>query len=169
MIYMTKKDKDNKTVPIEAMERLAQIMNDSPTIIKLGGKEYSITALKPGTQWMIAEEAVKIQKKEDASYSDVISQFAKNVPSVIRVLTLAILNDRERINSDEYRQLYETIQWETDPKEWVSVLVDIMNMLSLDFFFDTTSAIAAMRRMALERKMTREEQRLSLAAQNGGK
>ena len=53
---------DNKVLPISplsdaAMERLAQIMNDSPTIVKLQGTEWEIRALKPGTQWMIAEEA----------------------------------------------------------------------------------------------------------------
>ena len=52
---------ENKVLPSSplsdaAMERLAQIMNDSPTIVKLQGTEWEIRALKPGTQWMIAEK-----------------------------------------------------------------------------------------------------------------
>ena len=38
-----------------AMARLAQLMNDSPSIIKLHGTEWAITSLKAGTQWLIAE------------------------------------------------------------------------------------------------------------------
>ena len=34
----------------ESMARLAKIMNDTPTIVKLADTEWRITALKPGTQ-----------------------------------------------------------------------------------------------------------------------
>ena len=47
----------NSPLSDEAMARLAKIMNDSPTIIKLQGTEREVKALKPGTQWLIAEEA----------------------------------------------------------------------------------------------------------------
>ena len=76
---------ENKVLPSSplsdaAMERLAQIMNDSPTIVKLQGTEWEIRALKPGTQWMIAEEACKIVKGENLSMGDVIKEFAINIP-----------------------------------------------------------------------------------------
>ena len=60
----TRKKKEIKEVSLEAMERLDQIMNDSPTIAKMGKTEFPITAFKPGTQWLIAEESCKIQKAE---------------------------------------------------------------------------------------------------------
>ena len=161
------KDKMNAT---QAMERLAEVMNNTPRTIKLGDKEWKITALKPGTQMLIASEAVQIQKAESANYSDVIKQFAVNTPAVVRVITLAILNDKEKIYDEvEYRRMYETIMWDTNPSDWITALVEVLQMLSLDFFFDSTSVIAMLRDMALGRKTTREEQRQSLAAQNGGK
>lgn len=64
------KDKKNNIAteqPIseeEAMERLAKVMNDSPTLVTLGEAGFPITALKPAVQWLIAEEAIKIQKAE---------------------------------------------------------------------------------------------------------
>lgn len=160
----------SKMSPIEAMGRLAEVMNDTPRTIRLGDKEWKITAMKPGTQFLIASEAVKIQKAESANYGDVIKQFAVNVPSVVRVLTLAILNDKDKINDEnEYKRLYDTIMWETQPNEWIKVLVEVLQMISLDFFFDSTNAIAMLRDMALERKTTREEQKQSSAAQSGGR
>lgn len=152
-------------VSLDAMERLAKIMNDMPTIAKMGNTEFSITALKPGTQWLIAEESCKIMKAEQGNFKDVIKQFSINVPSVVKVLTLAILNDKDRIFSDykrkifseEYESVYETIMWETNPNGWIALLVEVMNMLPMDYFFQSTNAVAMIREAALGRKMKMEE------------
>lgn len=147
------------------MERLAKVMNDTPTIVKMSNTEFAITALKPGTQWLIAEESCKIMKAEQGNFKDVIKQFAINIPSVVHVVTLAILNDKNRIfedyksrkYSEEYQSVYETIMWETSPDNWLSLLVEIMNMLSMDYFFQSTNAVAMIREAALGRKMKMEE------------
>lgn len=147
------------------MERLAMIMNDTPTIVKMSNTEFAITALKPGTQWLIAEESCKIMKAEQGNFKDVIKQFSVNIPSVVHVITLAILNDKNRIfedyrsrkYSEEYQSVYDTIMWETSPDNWLSLLVEIMNMLSMDYFFQSTNAVAMIREAALGRKMKMEE------------
>ena len=157
--------KDKKTISVDAMERLAKVMNDTPTIVKMSNTEFAITALKPGTQWLIAEESCKIMKAEQGNFKDVIKQFAINIPSVVHVITLAILNDKNRIfedyksrkYSEEYQSVYETIMWETSPDNWLSLLVEIMNMLSMDYFFQSTNAVAMIREDALGRKMKMEE------------
>lgn len=156
---------ENKKVSVDAMERLAKVMNDTPTIVKMSNTEFAITALKPGTQWLIAEESCKIMKAEQGNFKDVIKQFSVNIPSVVHVITLAILNDKNRIfedyksrkYSEEYQSVYETIMWETSPDNWLSLLVEIMNMLSMDYFFQSTNAVAMIREAALGRKMKMEE------------
>lgn len=163
----TRKKKEIKEVSLEAMERLAQVMNDSPTIAKLADTEFSITALKPGTQWMIAEESCKIQKAEKGNMVDIIKQYSVNLPSVVHVITLAILNDKDRIFSDYKRKIYseeyeavrDTIMWNTKQKYWIGLLVEIMNLLSMDYFFEITNAIAMIREMALGIKTKMEEQK----------
>ena len=157
--------KDKKNISADAMERLAKVMNDTPTIVKMSNTEFAITALKPGTQWLIAEESCKIMKAEQGNFKDVIKQFAINIPSVVHVITLAILNDKNRIfedyksrkYSEEYQSVYDTIMWETNPDNWLSLLVEIMNMLSMDYFFQSTNAVAMIREAALGRKMKMEE------------
>lgn len=154
-----------KDISVDAMQRLAEIMNDTPTVMKMGKTEFAITALKPGTQWLIAEESCKIMKAEQGNFKDVIKQFAVNIPSVVHVITLAILNDKNRIfddyksrkYSEEYQSVYDTIMWETSPDNWLSLLVEIMNMLSMDYFFQSTNAVAMIREAALGRKMKMEE------------
>lgn len=174
---MEKKKEEIKELPFSAMEKLATVMNDTPTVVKMSKTEFPITALKPGTQWLIAEESCKILKAEKGNFADVIKQFSVNIPSVVRVITLAILNDKDRIfsnyknreYSEEYTSIYETIMWETKQENWIGLVVEIINMLSMDYFFQVTNAIAIIREMALGRKMTMEEQKLSSAEQNTGK
>lgn len=137
----------------EAMERLVQIMNDTPTIVKLKGTEWQIRALKPGTQWLIAEEACKIVKKEKLSMGDVVKEFASNLPSVARVLTLALLNDKDRINSEEYSEVYDNLLWgDFTMENWVALLVEILNLIDVDFFFASTNVIQTVRSQTLTRK-----------------
>ena len=84
---------------------------------------------------------------------------------MVKVLTLAILNDKDRIFSDykrkifseEYESVYETIMWETNPNGWIALLVEVMNMLSMEYFFQSTNAVAMIREAALGKKMKMEE------------
>lgn len=162
--------KENKIFPDsllsdEAIERLARIMNDSPTIVKLQGTEWQIKALKPGTQWLIAEEACKITRGENLSMGDVIKEFATNLPAVARVITLALLNDKGRINSDEYQKVYDQLLWgDYNIKDWATLLVEILNLIDVDFFFASTNVVQTVRNQTLMRK--RQAAELSLQGQN---
>lgn len=149
----------NTPLSDDAMARLAQIMNDSPTILKLSGTEWEIKALKPGTQWLICEEACKIVDKEGMTMGDVIKQFAVNMPSVCKVITLALLNDKHRIYSEEYQEVYDTLLWgDYKVKDWATILVEIVNLIDMDFFFASTGVIKTLRQRTLSRKTTMEEQ-----------
>ena len=117
---------------------------------------------------MITEEAWKIIKKENLAMGDVIKEFASNIPSVARVITIALLNDKERINSDEYQQVYDQLLWgDYDIKDWATLLIEILNLLDVDFFFASTNVIATVRKQALTRKTQTAE--LSLQGQNTAK
>lgn len=143
-----------------AMARLAQLMNDSPTMKTLHGTEWEIHALKPGTQWLIAEEACKIVDMENMAMGDVLKQFAVNLPSVCRTLTLALLNDKQRIHGEEYKEVYELLMWgEYDMKDWAVLLAEILNLVDVDFFFASTNVVKMLRRNTLDRKTTMEEQK----------
>lgn len=160
----------NDRISDDAMQRLSELMNDSPTLLKLHGTEWEIRALRPGTQWLIAEEACKIVRQENAAIGDVIKEFALNLPSVCRVLTYALINDKSLTERDNalYNKVYDTLMWgEYDMKDWVTILFEVLSLINVDFFFASTDVITTLRQMTLTRKQTRKEQRLSTAAQSG--
>ena len=143
-----------------AMARLTQLMNDHPYIIKLHGTEWAITSLKAGTQWLIAEEACKVVQNENATMGDIIKQFAVNMPAVCRVLTLALLNDKQKIYGDEYKQVYDLLMWgDYTQKDWAVFFSEIIQLMDVDFFFASTNAVKTLRQRTLDRKITMEEQK----------
>lgn len=146
----------------EAMERLVQVMTDSPTLVKLQKAQWEIKALKPGIMWLIAKEAAQINKVEKATFSDILQGLSLNMPSVCRILTLALLNDKNHIKSgdSEYDKVYDALFWECeDMKDWATILFEVLNLLSVDFFFQISELTQIFRQMSLERKMTMEERK----------
>lgn len=153
-------------VTLDAQSRLAEIMADTPTIAKLAGTEWEITGLKPGTQMLIAAEACKMAKNEETSLKDILMEFSLNMESVIKILTLALLNDRDRIYkdyarkeySDEYYEIQNMLTWgEYDESTWVTFLAEVLIKVQVDFFFESTRLIKTVRQQTLARKETREE------------
>lgn len=137
-------EKEKEISELDAVMRLAQILNDSPKMIKLGGREFALKPLRMGAQWLIAEESCKIAKA-DESFTDVVKKFASNIPSVIRCICIAILNDKEKIEGKEYQDLYDFIQWETNSVEWMGILVEVLQMLDYNFFFQGCEIIHSLR------------------------
>lgn len=153
----------------DAQKRLLQIMNDSPSIVKLNEtKEWKITALKPAVKWRIAEVARKI-KESNSDTESVLMEMANSMPLLAEVLTLALLNDKERIESDEFKQIYEMLMWETDDKNWGNLFLEVLGLLDVDFFFTNIELVQIFQKMTTERKLKMEEQRQLLQGQNGDK
>lgn len=159
-------DSQFKPVSDDAMAQLARIMNDSPSIIKLHGTQWEITGLKPAVQMLIAEEACKVVDGENKSMGDVLKEFSTNLPCVVKCLTLAMLNDKDRIYkdfvkktfSDEYQAVYDTLMWgDYDVRDWAQILYEVLTLINTDFFFESSNVIKTVRKMTLERKMTRAE------------
>ena len=153
-------EKDNKISELDAMLRLAEIMNDSPTPFEVGGKTYNITALKMGTQVLIAEETCKIQKHQEGNLVDMFNQFARSLPAVVRCLAFAVLNDKDKIYknyatkefSDEFNSLCERIEWESDKRQWMDVLSKVINKIDVAFFLNISEQMKILRDTTMRRR-----------------
>lgn len=153
-------EKENKISELDAMMRLAEIMNDSPTQMDIGGKTYNITALKMGTQILIAEETCKIQKHQEGNLVDIFNQFAHSLPAIVRCLAFAILNDKDKIYkdyaaktfSDEFYALCEKIEWESDKSKWFEVLQKVIDKLDISFSMTITEQMSMLRDMTMKKR-----------------
>lgn len=150
------KRKSTKVASDEAMEKLVRVMTDAPSLVKLANAGWEVRALKPAVQWEIAKIACEIHKVENATYGDVLKGFATSLPDVVRVITLALLNDKKRID-EEYDLVYDTLMWESNPSEWANVLLEILNLQDIGFFLQITQVTEIFRQSTLQRKKTMDE------------
>ena len=143
----------------DAMEKLAKVMTNEPTLVKLADIGWEVTALKPAVQWEIAKLACGVHKVEKASFGDILTSLSGNLPDMVKIVTFALLNDKERIKN-EFDEVYDTLMWESNPSEWATLLFEILNLMDVNFFFAITQTIETFRTMTLTRKKTMEEQKL---------
>ena len=156
-------------VNLDAQARLAEILNDSPRLISLAGTEWEVRTLRQKVQWLIAEEVIKINKIEQgAGYGDIVKQFALNMPSVVKVITLALLNDRYKIYeggvesngfSELYKATYDTIAWEGKVEEYGTLLLEVLQLLDISFFMESHRILELFKTSTMARKTRMNEQK----------
>lgn len=161
------KEKKRLEASLEAQERLVAILNDTPTLTSLNGTEFELRALKMGTQYLIAQEVIKINKVENANFGDIVKQFSVNIPSVVKVITLCLLNDKNRIYkdgieykglSDEYQALYDTIMWEGNISEYGNILLECLQLLDISVFFQTLDILSVFKgNITMKREKMKEQ------------
>lgn len=162
-----KKKKKKLEVGIDRQTRLAEILNDSPRIVSLAGTEWEVRPLRMGTQWLIAERVCNICKTEASTFGDVVREFAQSIPSVLDVLTFALLNDKQKIYeggdegngfSDLFRATRDTLEWECNVEDFGNLLVDVLKMIDMDFFFQAEGILTVFRKATTEKKRMRTKE-----------
>lgn len=166
------KEIKKKEAPVEAsldaQERLAEILSDSPRLISLNGTEWEIRALRMGTQYLIAQEVIKINKEASATFGDIMNQFAVNIPSMLKILTLALLNDKNKIYrdgdegagfSDLYEATYNTLAWECNVNEFGNILLETLQLIDVGFFTESCRIVEMFRVATTARRTTTKEQK----------
>lgn len=160
------KVEERPQVSLEKQSRLAEILNDSPRIISLQGTEWEIRALRMGTQWLICKKCIEVAMVENANFGDIVKQFSQNIPAVIEVLTLALLNDKKKIfkNGDEtegyselYQATFDTMMWECKVEEFGQIFLEVLQMIDVSFFMESHRMLHLFREMTMTRKKTPEQ------------
>lgn len=155
-------------VSLDSQARLAEILSDSPRLVSLNGTEWEIRALRMGTQYLIAQEVIKINKVENATYGDVVKQFAVNIPSMLKILTFALLNDKNKIfnNGDEsegfselYEATYSTLSWDCDVSEFGNIFLETLQLLDISFFMESCRIVEMFKVATTARRTTTKEQK----------
>jgi hypothetical protein len=159
---------EKKGVSLDSQARLAEILNDSPRLVSLNGTEWEIRALRMGSQWLICQEAIKICKANEQTFGDIMRQFAVNIPSVIKVLVIALLNDKNKIFkdgiesnglSDLFKATYDTLMWECNTSQFGNILLEVLQLVDVDFFEASHRILEIFRETTMTRKNQTLEQK----------
>lgn len=161
-------EKDALSVSIDAQQRLAEILNDSPRLVSLNGTPWEVRALRMGTQWLMAQKIIEIDKSETGTFGDVMRHFAVNIPAVLDILTLCLLNDRHKIFqdgeptkgfSDLYKATRNTLEWDCDVSQFGQLLFEVFQMIDVSFFTEALDMLQIFRATVTEKKRMRKKER----------
>jgi len=135
---------------LESQARLAEILSDSPRLVKLAGTEWEVRALRYGTMYLIADRVCKLNKKAAATMGDIMRDFQNDIPAVVEILTLALLNDKRKIYKDGdtslgYSDLFnatrDTLLWECPVGEFATILLEVLELLDINFTMDAAATL----------------------------
>lgn len=161
-------EKDALSVSLDAQQRLAEILNDSPRIVSLNGTEWEVRALRMGTQWLMAQKIIEIDKSESGTFGDVMKHFAVNIPAVLDIITLCLLNDRHKIYKDGeptrgfselFRATRNTLEWDCDVSQFGQLLFEVFQMIDVSFFTEALDMLQIFRATVTEKKRMRKKER----------
>jgi hypothetical protein len=161
---LKEQQKKELLVSDEAQNRLAAILADAPSIEKLAGTEWEMRPLRFGTQYLIVDEVCKINQAESATYGDVLKGMLAQIPATCKVLTLALLNDKNIIyqNGDPnqgfsklFNKTYNTVLWEADRNDLAKIMLDCLQMVDVSFFMEALGMLQIFRASVTEKKRTR--------------
>lgn len=120
---------------LEREKKLADVMLDNPQKITIGGKEYKLKALKMYTRWKISECINEMQIAENDTINILESMFS-DVPLLSRIITYAILRDRDKIENEElFDATYSDILECDNPQEFLDAVTTIIKMMDVEWFF----------------------------------
>lgn len=160
------KAREVKDAGIDEQLRLAQILNDSPSLVSLNGTQWEVRALKMGTQYLIAERVLEITKAEEGSFGDILRHFAKSVPAVLDVITFCLLNDKKKIYkdgdesngfSDMFYATRDTLEWECDYTQFGMILLETLEKLDISFFMQSLGMLDIFRQRVTKKKRNQTE------------
>lgn len=161
MAKNTKTKEEVSQVSLDSQERLAEILNDSPRLVSLNGTEWEIRALRMGTQWLISKKCIEVAKAENATFGDIVKQFATNIPAIVDVLVLALLNDKKKIYKDGnensgyselYKATYNTLMWDCRVEQFGDIFLSVLQMLDVSFFMESHRILEIFRESTMARK-----------------
>jgi hypothetical protein len=160
--------KEIQEVSLESQKRLAEILNDTPRLVSLNGTEWEVRALRVGTQWLICQKCIEVAIVENAEFGDIIKQFTKNIPALVEILTLALLNDKQKIfhDGDEskgksklFQATYDTLMWECKLSEFGVLLLETLQLIDVGFFLESYRMLQTFRESTMTRKTKTLEQK----------
>ena len=159
-----KREKSAHRLALESQKRLAEILNDSPHLVSLNGTEWQVRALRFGTQWLVSKKCVEVAEADTKTFGDVIKQFSVNIPAILDVLTLCLLNDKNKIykggnERNGYSKLYyatrDTLEWECNVSQFGNILLECLQLLDVDFFYQSLDMLQIFRESVLGMKRKR--------------
>ena len=163
--------------PIDIKKNITDIILDSPSIVRLGGKDYAVRDMRYYSVYRIAKLCLEMQKADSLMVDDdnkIMTALCTDLDSMCEIMAIILCNhlftpdgvqdNEEAVSRNERwisRMKMKVLNSTYEPNEWAAIILGAIKSIDLSAFFLLKKSVS----MATDSLLTRKKKSAEIASQ----
>ena len=154
--------------PIDVKRDIVSIINDSPSLVRLGDKEYTVKNMRYYSLYRICKLVLDMRKADETLNTDqkVITALCTDLDAMCEIMAIVLCNhlfkpdcdDYESRNDEYIRRMKMVVMNSTfDTGQWGAIVLGAIKSIDLTGFFLLKKSVSTLTDSILMRKKKSEE------------
>ena len=172
-----KDEQELKDFPIDIKRDIANIILDSPSIVRLGEKEYTVKNMRYYSVYRIAKLCLEMKEADELMVDDdnkIVTALCTDLDAMCEVMAIVLCNhlftpdgvqDNEEATSRNEkwisRMKMKVMNSTFEPNEWAAIIIGAIKSVDLSAFFLLKKSVS----MATDSLLTRKKKSAETASQ----
>lgn len=153
--------------PIDIKRDIIDIINDSPSLVRLGDKEYKVKNMRYYSVYRIARLVMDMRKADETLDTDqkIITALCTDLDAMCEIMALVLCNhlfvpeDGAMERNDELVKTMKMVVMNStyDQNQWAAIIVGAIKSIDLSGFFLLKKSVSTLTDLLLTRKKKSEE------------
>ena len=165
-----KKQENNQELsdfPIDIKRDIIDIINDSPSLVRLGDKEYKVKNMRYYSVYRIARLVMDMRKADETLDTDqkIITALCTDLDAMCEIMAVVLCNhlfvpeDGAMERNDEFVKTMKMVVMNStyDQNQWAAIIVGAIKSIDLSGFFLFFKSVSTLTDLLLTRKKKSEE------------
>ena len=181
---MKEKDIENKNMgnaesdefqdfPIDVKRDIVSIINDTPSLVRLGNKEYRVQGMRYYSLYRICRLVMDMRKADETLDTDqkVITALCTDLDAMCEIMAIILCNhlftpsgnletwDEVKTKNDYYISVMKAVVMQStfDENQWAAIVLGAIKSIDLSAFFLLKKSVSTLTDSLLMRKKKSEE------------
>lgn len=153
--------------PIDIKRDILDIINDSPSLVRLGDKEYKVKNMRYYSVYRIARIVMDMRKADETLDTDqkIITALCTDLDAMCEIMAVVLCNhlfvpeDGAMERNDELVKTMKMVVMNStyDQNQWAAIIVGAIKSIDLSGFFLLKKSVSTLTDLLLTRKKKSEE------------
>ena len=153
--------------PIDIKRDIIDIINDSPSLVRLGDKEYKVKNMRYYSVYRIARLVMDMRKADETLDTDqkIITALCTDLDAMCEIMAVVLCNhlfvpeDGAMERNDELVKTMKMVVMNStyDQNQWAAIIVGAIKSIDLSGFFLLKKSVSTLTDLLLTRKKKSEE------------
>ena len=165
-----KKQENNQELsdfPIDIKRDIIDIINDSPSLVRIGDKEYKVKNMRYYSVYRIARLVMDMRKADETLDTDqkIITALCTDLDAMCEIMAVVLCNhlfvpeDGAMERNDELVKTMKMVVMNStyDQNQWAAIIVGAIKSIDLSGFFLLKKSVSTLTDLLLTRKKKSEE------------